>query len=451
MQLNKHTRKIEYRVCMLNRRILMPANTILFLGYLLPVRTIIGQTAYVHWMMLFQGASMLSLFILGIAADSRARIDWLKHNAFAVLYLCTRFITLILTGFDITVLRSIWLETFYLLAVTDILTGGFSGNKVQKNILCVSSILINAANLVIYLGYSRFPEELQRALRANTIVEKYPFAAICTNPNAGGIFGATVLIISLIWFARSKGIIQKTAAGLFAAFHLICFLVLYRSVRSADVALAATGILFLAGLIFRQLRGRAAVLVTLVCMLLGIAALGWFYTRPENSRLRTLNDQEFQLMELSTGRTIIWKTCFASLNETSVLGRGSLRLDRQYRKEYIDTHAEDAHDLYYNSAGYEPHNGYLAMISVTGWVGFSLCMIHMILQFLRAKHLDHSWWYLVPVYVLVNNFFEGWFILDHFIPCLYLFMILRDTAPDFQNPEGLNRQRRGKRKTQQDE
>ena len=86
--------------------------------------------------------------------------------------------------------------------------------------------------------------------------------------------------------------------------------------------------------------------------------------------------------------------------------------------------------VHVTAARFDPHNGYIEILMVTGWAGFVLFMLHLYTVVIHANHLNKGFWYLIVCFVLINNMFEGLFIMDRFFPCLYLLLELSPKQED---------------------
>lgn len=88
---------------------------------------------------------------------------------------------------------------------------------------------------------------------------------------------------------------------------------------------------------------------------------------------------------------------------------------------------------YVSAAQLGPHNGYIGMISATGWAGFGLFIAILLQRIKRAKHLEKGRWYLMLIFIFVINCFESLFILNRFFTCFYMFLILETDMEDGEN------------------
>lgn len=135
---------------------------------------------------------------------------------------------------------------------------------------------------------------------------------------------------------------------------------------------------------------------------------------------------------LSSGRYTVWKQCIIMQKEDFLFGKGSLSLEQEFRKEYMESLEKrwEYSYRYFSAAQLGPHNGYIGMISATGWAGFGLFIAILLQRIKRAKHLEKGRWYLMLIFIFVINCFESLFILNRFFTCFYMFLILETDMED---------------------
>lgn len=104
-------------------------------------------------------------------------------------------------------------------------------------------------------------------------------------------------------------------------------------------------------------------------------------------------------------------------------------MEQEERIQYINDH-EDIYWGYVSSSQLGPHNGYIGMISATGWAGFGLFIAILLQRIKRAKHLEKGRWYLMLIFIFVINCFESLFVLNRFFTCFYMFLILETDMED---------------------
>ena len=140
-------------------------------------------------------------------------------------------------------------------------------------------------------------------------------------------------------------------------------------------------------------------------------------------------DLEHKMDKISSGRYLIWKECIINQNNSLIFGEGNLKLEQEERIQYINDH-EDIYWGYVSSSQLGPHNGYIGMISATGWAGFGLFIAILLQRIKRAKHLEKGRWYLMLIFIFVINCFESLFVLNRFFTCFYMFLILETDMED---------------------
>ena len=133
---------------------------------------------------------------------------------------------------------------------------------------------------------------------------------------------------------------------------------------------------------------------------------------------------EDKLSSLSSSRYIIWKESFLIQQDSLLFGKGNLKLEKEARKELVDKVKPMESTRFYAATELGPHNGYIGMISGTGWLGFLVFIAILIQRIRRSKSLESGNWYLLLIFFFAINCFESLFILNRFFICFYMFLIL---------------------------
>ena len=244
----------------LNRKVLFPVMELLFVGYITCIRNIIGYNTYVKLMTAVMLLSFVLYFLGGFSAY------WLKTKSIrtvmliiAAAYLACRLISFVQNGCDRSIRLSIVLEMYYVIVVIGTPIGGFR-RRSHAYFLFVASSLCQAANLVVYFNYEKFPQVVKSWFLNNTPIKDHPYSALSTNPNAAGILCALTAVVALIYFLEEKNIRARVIALITGIFQIICLLILYNGVRSAIFSMTVSVILLIAGIAFRKKGGRNVVL-----------------------------------------------------------------------------------------------------------------------------------------------------------------------------------------------
>lgn len=84
---------------------------------------------------------------------------------------------------------------------------------------------------------------------------------------------------------------------------------------------------------------------------------------------------EHKLNLAGSERYLIWKESYITQQDDFMFGKGSINLDRQARWDLVTEYDSSQIEYrYFMAAELGPHNGYIGMISATGWIGFILFM-----------------------------------------------------------------------------
>lgn len=358
-------------------------------------------------------------------------MPWLRQNILVIGYFAARAISCVLSGFDYSVIRSIFFEVFYLIGISKITLGGKREFYVKA--FMVLEMIFSAGSLILYYYNAATGGSIQGFLSEYTYFDKTGTALLYINPNTAGIFAGFSIVLAIILYGRSR--YNKVFLVLFGLFNLAA-LILF-GCRSADV-----GVIFiLAVIIFAKLlpklKTKIIVFICLVCMVLTLVPIyGFTLYQINNYGEFSYNEAETSINELSTGRYLIWKTCILTQDHNQFFGVGSLNQEQQERANLIQNCTEAPVEYQYLHI-FNPHNGYIAQISATGWVGFALFIAILAQRIKRAEHLNKGRWYLLIIYTLVINCFESLFILNRFFTCFYMLLILETDMEQPDEPKKL--------------
>lgn len=378
--------------------------------------------------------AVLAVLAFWLLSDVKAGLmPWLRQNILVIGYFAARAISCVLSGFDYTVIRSIFFEVFYLIGISKITLGGKREFYVKA--FMVLELIFSAGSLVLYYYNAATGGSIQGFLSEYTYFDKTGTALLYINPNTAGIFAGFSIVLAIILYGRSR--YNKVFLVLFGLFNLAA-LILF-GCRSADV-----GVIFVLAVIafaklMPKLKTKIIVFICLVCMVLALVPIyGFTLYQINNYGEFSYNEAETLINELSTGRYLIWKECIITQDGNELFGTGSLNNVHEARDNLIAQNPEapwEYQRIHLNELN--PHNGYIAQISATGWAGFAFFIAILAQKIKRADHLNRGRWYLLVIYTLVINCFESLFILNRFFTCFYMLLILETDMEQPDEPKKL--------------
>lgn len=365
--------------------------------------------------------NLLALAILGVVfcnliyAPKVTLLPWIKQNALVFVYFAARAISLWQSGFDYSVIRTIFFEVFFLIGICSFTVQG--AKKIYIDVFICLELAASALSLVIYHYSLGANEQFIGWLSAHTYYDTYPIALVFSNPNTAGIMAGFSIVLAIVLFGNKN--YNKWFMGLFGIYNVYA-LVMF-GCRSSDVGVLVVIAAALSVKALPKFKKNTLAFVTLIAM---TATLIPIYSIVNHYPGLELAPIEIKLDNLSTGRYLIWEECIEIQKQSPVFGHGNLKLEQDARGAFARTLDNSYYWRYYKAAELGPHNGYIGMISGTGWVGFLLFTAILLQRLKRAKHLANGRWYLMLVFIFTINCFESLFILNRFFACFYMFLIL---------------------------
>ena len=405
--------------------ILMPLTMIAFLLY----STIIN-----NWTHGFMETSQ-NIFILAIFAVTGLNIifnkGWARENisVWIVIYAVVRLVSVVATGFEYAAIRSVMLEMFFLIGISDLTVGNVKKLKIY---FAVFIFIITAFDIFsIYVGI-RAPGNASFTYH---VAEKtsfffHPYAGMYLNRNGAAIMSGLAIVAMLCFLKDIKNKYAKAGIYALVLFHLAYMLL--QGCRSAEIALLAAGLAFLFKKTFKNVSGKTVIMLALAGCLAINGAAYVFMELNYNTNPKDLNTAEQKVNSLSTGRYAIWKGCIIEQKEHFLFGAGALSSEQDGRKELLTKENGYSED-FYSRTKFGPHSGYIASVSVTGWLGTIAFLLVLINKIRKSEMLNREKWYIFVVFLLAVNLFEALFIINRFILGYFVFMIMEMKPEDEEN------------------
>lgn len=409
----------------LNSKILMPAMALSFILFNTVINLWIGER--IETLQNLLAICVLAIWACNILSEPKRLLKpWIKSNVIVIIYFIARLISLWQSGFDYSVIRTVFFEIFFLVGICK--TTLQDEKSIYIKIFICLELIISGLSLLLFYVYDHLGAALQQFLLENTYLEKTANAMLFSNPNTAGLMAGFSIVLAVILYGK-KNYNKYFIAG-FGVYNIVA-LILF-GCRSADTAVVAVIIFFVLNRLFKDIRKKnivAIVLLTSVLTLIPIYALIEYH---ENKSTLSYTSMEEMIDNLSSGRYTVWKLCIIMQKEDFFFGTGSLSLEQEFRKEYMESLEKrwEYSYRYFSAAQLGPHNGYIGMISATGWAGFGLFIAILLQRIKRAKHLEKGRWYLMLIFIFVINCFESLFVLNRFFTCFYMFLILETDMED---------------------
>lgn len=402
------------------------------------------------WFSPLKNLVMIGIFMLFVyrffTVSKAERKQWFTQKFLRVpsfvwllAYFIVRCICFAVNGFQYGIAREIFFEFVFLVAICPWTVGPRVRFDIIAWIFCGINLVMNLANTYcchvlkaffaeggsdpVNGGILGFLTHLKSFLPYGA---EYNLAPIYSNPNSQGIMTGMAILLSFLLVRKSKTIV------LFVVYWLYTFYALYEGgSRGAMVglifAVLSIGILK----VFRKISPK--ILITVCLLLCTLAAVGIYGFIDYNLKDGDINftETEIQINNVSTGRYLIWQTCYRSHQDTKLLGVGDATIEKkirneQMRNDYIGNYGTDEGFI---PTTFSVHNGYLATIFIAGWIGLILFIVILLDKIWKSKSLckQGNRRFIIAgiiIFVLMVSNFEALLITSRYYTVLIMFLLL---------------------------
>lgn len=403
----------------INRIILMPIMAITFIAFNTVVNLWLGSKAETLQNIL----AILILFTVActlLSSPKKELLPWIKSNLIVIVYLIVRGISFIESGFDYSVLRTIFFEMFFLIGITGKTVGNERCGRIYLYIFLIIETIVCIGCMAVYAIGIKADEDTISWLTEYTYYEQFNKTALLSNSNTAGIMAVFAIIsIVILWkhIKKSKIIIPIIISLVLN----IVFMFMAQS-RSAEVGLIAAAAFFIVMLFIKKPIKRQSVFLVLCGCIVFVFCVYGFTNIKISEDPYNLDTIETTINDVSSNRYVIWKECVTEQKNHLMFGAGNLAIEQDNRNAIFNDSAYNYH--YREGSALGPHSGYIGMISGAGWLGFALFVMILFQRIRRAEILKEGNWYLAIIFILAINLFESLFVLNRFFTCFYMFMIL---------------------------
>lgn len=404
----------------INRIILMPIMAITFIAFNTVVNLWLGSKAETLQNIL----AILILFTVActlLSSPKKELLPWIKSNLIVIVYLIVRGISFIESGFDYSVLRTIFFEMFFLIGITGKTVGNERCGRIYLYIFLIIETIVCIGCMAVYAIGLKADEDTISWLTEYTYYEQFNKTALLSNSNTAGIMAVFAIIsIVILWkhIKKSKIIIPIIISLVLN----IVFMFMAHS-RSAEVGLIAAAVFFIVMLFIKKPIKRQSVFLVLCGCIVFVFCVYGFTNIKISEDPYNLDTIETTINDVSSNRYAIWKSCIIEQENHFWFGAGNLAMEQDNRTELFGFDGRYTPEII-QGVHYGPHSGYIGMISGAGWLGFALFVMILFQRIRRAEILKEGNWYLAIIFILAINLFESLFVLNRFFTCFYMFMIL---------------------------
>lgn len=371
--------------------------------------------------------NILAILLLGIVAcyllsSPKQRFKlWLKDNYLVVAYFFVRLISLWQSGFDYSVIRSLIFELFFLIGICDFTVNSKNKGSFYITFFMWFEFIVTALCILTFLVVPHMDQTVQNVVASFTYYSEDPRTALFSNVNFAGAMAGIAIVMSIVMY--TKKVYNRKLIIVFGVYNLFCLI--FFGARSAEAGMIAVALSFVLKKCISKIDTKKLTIIALILIVLILIPLYGFIRYNESNVHMSYTMMEDKLNSASSERYLIWKESYITQQDDLMFGKGSINLDKQARWDLVTKYDSSQIEYrYFMAAELGPHNGYIGMISVTGWLGFILFVAILIQRIWRSRNMKSGNWYLMLIYVFTINCFECWFILTRFMACFYMFLIL---------------------------
>lgn len=354
-------------------------------------------------------------------------------------YFVVRCICFAVNGFQYGIAREIFFEFVFLVAICPWTVGKWVHFDLIAWVFCGINLVMNLANTYcchvpkafftaggsepVNGGIIGFLTHLKAYAPYGT---EYNLALLYSNPNSMGIMTGMAILLSFLLVKKNKGLI------FFAIYWIYSFYALCASGSRGAMVGLITALLSIGALrIFHKVSPKILIAACLlVCSLVAAGMYGFIGYNLKDGDI-TFTQPELQINTVSTGRYLIWQTCYRAHRDTKLVGVGDATIEKKIRNEQL---REDFVHNYGSEEGFIPttfsvHNGYLATIFITGWIGFILFLIILLDKICKSKSVakgSMQGFFIagIIIFTLMISNFEALLITSRYYTILLMVLFL---------------------------
>lgn len=390
---------------------------------------------------------MIAIFLLFIyrffTVSKEERKEWFTDKFFFVpsfvwllMFFAVRLIAFISSGFDYGVAREVFFEFVFLVAICRWTVGKNVRFEIAAAVFIFINLITNIGNTycvhVIADNFNGndfnkpvmdFISELSTYLPYGP---KYNNAVLYVNPNSAGIMTGFAIIISLIFWKYSK-----IRPVIFIYWIYSLYVMIQYDSRGAVLSFLVSVIVMILMKVVKWVTPKRAVVFCMIISACTASAVYIFIGYNLTDGDKNFTQTEEQVNMLSTGRYKIWQDCYISHIDEKLFGEGSPAIEKETRNQYL---LEEHIETYGSEDGFvktnfSVHNGYLATVFITGWLGFILFLIIMADKICKAKVLSYNKNLSmviasIVIYTLIVSNFEALLVTSRYYTVLMSFIVL---------------------------
>ena len=304
-------------------KILMPIMAILFICTNTVLNLWIGERIETIQNLL----AIVVLFIVVVNLLSSPRdnlISWFKSNVLVVAYFIIRLISLWQSGFDYSVIRTIFFEMFFLIGICGCTINAVNVRNFYIKFFIWFELIISLLCVLIFFVMPYLSSGMQEFVATSTYYEKSAMASLFSNVNTAGIMAGFSIVLSIAIY--KKNILPGKFVIAFGLYNVVALV--FFGARSADIGVLTVLIFIGIKHISRSGKLKRFTIVALCLMVLTLIPIYGMIGHYESKETLSYEPLEDRVNTLSSTRYSIWKESFIIQQDDLLLGKGNLRRKR---------------------------------------------------------------------------------------------------------------------------
>lgn len=354
-------------------------------------------------------------------------LDIVKENILFILYFLVRFITFVYYDYDIVILRSIFMEFFCLVIVSNYL---IMDTKTPYQIFEIFIVFVCAANLASILIPTIYaiPELLESGSNlVSNLSALYSKSTIFVNINTNGVLTGLSLVFGHL-FVKERDKWWLYVLYILYAIVAVTYLLLIEC-RSAQMGIFVAFVAYLFVKLTKNIKPRDCVIgfffLSFVYVLVMFCTA---YANPANK----LTPFEQRWNKVSTNRYTLSKYAIKSMDGKWLTGVGAANYVSSNRWEWIKSHKEESgiNTKLITKGRTESlsqrfcHNMYLDYLISNGILCFILFILIMIKKISRISPHGMRKYYLSLIYIMAIGLFENLLLNKYFYMFFCLMLVI---------------------------
>ena len=183
----------------LNSKILMPAMALTFILFNTVINLWIGER--IETLQNLLAICVLAIWACNILSEPKRLLKpWIKSNVIVIIYFIARLISLWQSGFDYSVIRTVFFEIFFLVGICK--TTLQDEKSIYIKIFIWLELIISVLSLLLFYMYDHLGIRLQTLLYEYSYLKDSGNAMLFSNTNTAGIMAGFSIVLAVVLYGK---------------------------------------------------------------------------------------------------------------------------------------------------------------------------------------------------------------------------------------------------------